>query len=68
MYICKPVYSVNNKELVILLPDLFGPTQLSQQSSEVFFSYQFPEHLLIMVHPFYPVLGELPNGKPVFRM
>ena len=66
-YIGETSDSINHKERGSPLLEFFGPTQLSQQSSEVFFSDQFPEHLLIMVHQFYPVSGKLPDGKPVVR-
>ena len=66
-YIGETSDSINHKEWGSPLLEFFGPTQLSQQSSEVFFSDQFPEHLLIMICPILPVSCELPDGMPAFR-
>ena len=66
-YIGETADGINYKEWGILLPEFFGPTQLSQQSSEVFFSDQFSEHLLILISSLFPVPGELPYGNPVIR-
>ena len=66
-YIGETADCINYKEWGIPVPEFFGPTQLSQQSSYVFFSDQFPKHLLIMISPLFPVLGKLPDRKPVVR-
>ena len=54
-----------HKKWFILLPEFFGPTQLGQQGSEVFFFDQFPEYLLILISPLFIVPCELPDGKLV---
>ena len=66
-YIGETADCINYKEWIIPLPEFFGPTQLSQQSSEVFFSDQFPEHLLIIICPLFPAPGELPYENSVIR-
>ena len=66
-YIGETADCINYKEWIIPLPEFFGPTQLSQQSSEVFFSDQFSEHVLILISPLFPVPGKLPDRKSVVR-
>ena len=66
-YIGETSDSINHKERGSPLPESFGPTKLYQSSAEVFFSYQFPEHLLITISLLFPVPGKLLDGKLIVR-
>ena len=59
MYLGKTADSFVYKKWGTPIPELFSSSQLSQQGTEVLFSNQFPEHLLILISSLFQAPGVL---------
>ena len=58
-YLGETADNIGHKKWGTPIPELFSSSQLSQQGTEVLFSNQFPEHLLILISSLFQAPGVL---------